>query len=219
MRLKDLFSAAAIAVTLVLPIAANATSTTPIPYDALLQSEGTGFLSTRSRHNAQLEQGTYLFGDHHKAGKGFFDTWSFSLAEAGDVTVNLFDAYLPAWGDVFLGSKGSKHGHHHNKWEQQFSALLDNKYLTISLFDGSGTLLGSAGENGLLTALGLAGDTWYTLSVSGKAAGLLGGVYYGSVQVAQTPLSDTLPLFGSALVVLALRKRWQARDTSTAVAA
>jgi hypothetical protein len=91
--------------------------------------------------------------------------------------------------------------------------LLDSKYLTFSLFDKSGNLLGAAGEDGMLTALNLLAGEWYTLTVSAKVGGVFGSAYHGSMEVQEVqavPLSDTLPLFGSALLVLAIRARKKA---------
>lgn len=227
MRLKDIFIGTALSLSLIGPLAANASSDHHPQYknqistgkvwggEEVLQS-----LSLKNSLNGELEAGSYLFGDYNHAQKGFFDSWSFSLAETSDVTISLFDVALPG-GDGFLTQDGTRGGKHQKSWQQYFSALLDNKFLTASLFDQEGVLIGSLGENGMLSALGLESGNQYTLAVSGKAAGLMGGIYYGSLdvnQVAHVPLGDTLPLFGSALLVLALRARRKNEKTTLVTA-
>lgn len=165
-------------------------------------------LSTKDKLNRNLESGEYLFANLHETknpnkGTSFFDEWSFTLANTSNVTVNLFDVELPLGNIGKLFSDDAKYG----KKSNAIGSLLDNKFLTVSLFDEEGTLLGTAGEDGTLSALGLTAGNWYTLAVSGKAAGLFGGLYHGSVAVAHAPIGDTLPLFASALVVAAWRLR------------
>ena len=207
MRFQGFFSALALSAAVAIPTVAHATSVRSISptFPAQIQDrswQAEGELS-QDQLNKYLGTGDYEFADLHKSGKSFLDEWSFTLADAGNVTINLFDLTLPGTGTTYLLQDGdhNKHG------KTDFSNLLDNKFLTVSLFDHAGSLLGTAGENGTLSVLGLAANEWYTLAVSGKAVGLLGGVYHGDLSVAPVPLGDTLPLLGSALAVLALRTR------------
>lgn len=160
-------------------------------------------LSQHDTLNSNLVAGTYEFAGFNTPG-GFFDEWHFTLAGDSKVSFSLFDLEIPLSGSPLLplGRKKSDDSHSNSS-----SNLLDNKYLTVSLFDKAGVLLGTVGENGLLSALGLHGGEDYTLAVSGRAAGLLGGVYRGTLDVAPVPLGDTLPLFASALLVFGLRAK------------
>jgi len=222
MHFQGFFSALALSVAAAIPAAAYAHAAEPVTptfpeYNQYCDLEQTGgTLSQKDRLNKNLGAGAYDFADIHKSGKSFLDEWSFTLADAGNVTVNLFDVTLPSIGSTFLsqGDSGAnkngwdKNDHGKSHYSSVFTSnLLDNKFLTVSLFDHDGTLLGTAGENGTLSVLGLAANEWYTVTVSGKAAGLLGGVYQGDVNVAPVPLGDSLPLFASAFAILALRKR------------
>jgi hypothetical protein len=216
--IKSMVLAAAVAA----PLAAHATYTTPIEpnvpaYGPHWDMElPTDLLSGKAYRNKQLEAGDYVFADMHKSGKGFFDEWSFTLADAADVTVSLFDVTLPGIGANFLypeddkPGKGHGHGYGWKEHKPTWTSLLDNKFLTVSLFDNEGTLLGTAGENGMLSALGLAAGQWYTLAVSGKAAGFFGGIYHGTLSIesaSPVPIGGTLPLFASALMVFGLRSK------------
>lgn len=159
-------------------------------------------LSQHDLMNSDLTAGSYEFANFNTPG-GFFDEWHFTLAGDANVSFSLFDLEQPLTGVPLapLGRNGSVSS------PISSSYLLDNKYLTVSLFDKSGLLLGTVGQNGLLSALGLHGGDDYTLAVSGRAAGLLGGVYHGNLNVAPVPLGNTLPLFASALLVVGLRSR------------
>lgn len=230
MRFQGLFSALALSVAAAIPAAAHAHSVEPITPTFpehnqhgdgdWEQTEGT--LSQKDRLNKNLEGSDYAFADIHKSGKSFLDEWSFTLADAGNVTINLFDFTLPGTSSNFLSQNSDDNNGHKGKndWSKNgqgktnFTNLFDNKFLTVSLFDHDGSLLGTAGENGTLSVLGLAANEWYTLTVSGKAVGLLGGVYHGDLNVAPVPLGDTLPLLGSALAILALNKRRSSKSLS-----
>lgn len=161
--------------------------------------------------NVSLSSGSYSFADYHAPGQSFFDSWSFSLAQTSDVVVNLFDLLTPEAGPNYLvpNQNGLFHRSEHSV-NDLVQSLLDNKYLTVSLFDADGNLMGTAGENGMLSAFGLGAGEEYTLGVSGKAVGLLGGLYHGTLNVQNAPavpLGDSLPLFASALLVLGLRSK------------
>ncbi len=211
MFLKKLATYATVSLALTLPFSAhaiNAESGMPWENESALQA-----LSLKKYLNQDLETGSYLFGNFNHSGKGFFDSWSFSLAETSNVTLSLSDFNLSL---PFLVPDSHGKGYQHDKKHQKLNdaivtSLFDNKFLTASLFDEGGNLLGTIGENGLLTLSGLQADSWYTLTVSGKAAGLVGGLYYGSADVTPVPLGDTLPLFGSALVALTLVRRRRAK--------
>jgi len=224
MYVQGFFRAALLSAAVLAPLAAHATATSPVQpsfpqgnshWDWEMPGD---YLSDKARKNQDLETGDYAFADIHKSGRTFLDEWSFTLADSADITVSLFDFTLPGMGSNFLYQdtqhQNSGHGkpsykdksHGHNV----FKSLLDNKYLTVSLFDEEGSLLGTAGENGTLSALGLAAGQWYTLAVSGKAVGMLGGIYHGNLSIesaAPVPIGDTLPLFASALLVFGLRSK------------
>ena len=217
MYVQGFFRAALLSAAVLAPLAAHATATSPVQpsfpqgnshWDWEMPGD---YLSDKARKNQDLETGDYAFADIHKSGRTFLDEWSFTLADSADITVSLFDFTLPGMGSNFLYQDGEKSGfngksHGHNI----FKSLLDNKYLTVSLFDEEGSLLGTAGENGTLSALGLAAGQWYTLAVSGKAVGMLGGIYHGNLSIesaAPVPIGDTLPLFASALLVFGLRSK------------
>src|SRR5690606_4384808 len=204
MYLQGFFRAAllsaAIAVPMTVSMAAHATASSPVQpsfpeYNSHWDWEMPGdYLSDKARKNQDLETGDYAFADIHKSGRTFLDEWSFTLADSADITVSLFDFTLPGMGSNFLYQDDSYKGNSyknnsHDKpgyddkphGQNIFKSLLDNKYLTVSLFDEEGSLLGTAGENGTLSALGLAAGQWYTLAVSGKAVGMLGGIYHGNL--------------------------------------
>lgn len=220
----------AIAAPMSVSMTAHATASTPVQpnfpqYDA---PHGDDYLSHKARKNQDLEVGDYAFADLHKSGRTFLDEWSFTLADSADITVSLLDFTLPGMGSKFLFQDDADNDHaYKDDWYKEnghgkgnhknnshghdiFKSLLDNKYLTVSLFDEEGDLLGTAGENGTLSALGLAAGQWYTLAVSGKAVGMLGGIYHGNLSIesaAPVPIGDTLPLFASALLVFGLRSK------------
>lgn len=208
MNLKKIISSVVFSIASVTSFSASAISLGSLgAYESELQS-----LSLRDCLNGNLEAGSYAFGDFNRSNKGFSDNWTFSMAEAGDVTISLFDFVLPPELQSILQRMGG-HGKHHGKkshamnQSMPFSPFLDNSFLTASLFDENGNLLSTIGENGIMTLTGLQANSWYTLAVSGTAVGKFGGLYYGSVEMTAVPLGDTLPLFGSALIVLAVARR------------
>jgi hypothetical protein len=136
------------------------------------------------------------------------DEWKFTLATNANVSINLFDMEVPLSGaNQLLSFGGNTNTSHHGSPSQNTSYLLDNQYLTFSLFDQDGKLLSTAGEDGTLSASNLVAGQWYTMAVGAKVNGAFGSAYYGNVSVAPVPLGDSLPLFGSALALLALRRR------------
>lgn len=176
-------------------------------------------LSDNAYHNRNLTVGDYAFaGMHNTYGSSFLDEWKFTLADDSNVSISVFDLDVPTTGSgnktlSAYGYKWENHGsyghshHHHNNWQPASNYLFDNQYLTFSLFDQEGNLLGTAGEDGTLSVADLSAGQWYTVTVSAKVNGLFGSAYHGNLSVQPVPLGDSLPLFGSALALLALRRR------------
>lgn len=202
MKLKGVFSALTLTLATALPLQSHAAPVSPV--DLPLDIDGAQILSEHARSNRDLVVGDYAFAQLHEQGS-FFDEWKFSLAEDSTVSISLFDLEIPT-GSAQLAASFSKSFDEHCGGGSS-GMLLDNKYLTFSLFDAAGNLLGASGEDSTLGGLSLAGGQWYTLTVSGKVNGAFGSAYYGDVSVQPVPLGDTLPLFGSALVMLAMRVR------------
>jgi hypothetical protein len=202
MKLQRIFSAMTLALAVSLPIAAQATS---LSASDLLAEETSGVLHTKPKWNKDLEAGDYAFAaTHDKHPSSYFDIWKFTLAEDSNVSISLTDIEVPLNGALPAAFSGDKHSNP-EQYCSEYGMLLDSKYLTFSLFDKGGNLLGAAGEDGTLTALNLLAGEWYTLTVSAKVGGIFGSAYHGSMEVQPVPLGDTLPLFGSALLVLAIR--------------
>lgn len=212
MKLKNLISASLLTVGFcVAPhVHAHFVSTT-------VEADGFGVLSTKECKNDDLQSGTYDFVSmHEKTGKTFNDVWGFSLAKDATASISVFDLELASSsvGTSLLQAQ-QQHGNSQNSHEKKNDSwmsggkLLDNKFLSFSLFDEDGNLLGSAGENGTLSNLALHAGEWYTLSVSAQVKGMFGSVYNGSLNVAPAavPLGDSLPFFASGLGLLALRYR------------
>lgn len=206
MNIKNITCALALAFSAALPLAAFAH---PVDLDNGSIAQNDGVLYKKAKLNKNLGEGEYDFiGLHSKLGSTYADEWKFTLAETSDVAISLTDLVqslgsFTAWADDF----GDKHSHRHHKPSSNY--LLDNKFLTFSLFDDQDNLLGSAGEGGSINALGLAAGQWYTITVSAKVNGIFGSVYRGSLDVAPTavPLGGTLPMFASALVLMTIRSR------------
>ena len=185
-------------------------------------------LSTRDYKNQNLESGSYEFVQvHSNSGSTFDDLWGFSLAEDATASISVFDLEL-GLGDnssTLYPSGKQKHERHGNAYGHDFSdshsthwpasgKLFDNKFLSFSLFDEDGNLVGSAGENGVLSNLALQGGEWYTLAVSAQVKGMFGSAYHGTLGVtalestpSAVPLGDSLPFFASSLGLLGLRFR------------
>jgi len=207
MKLQGLVSALVLAAAIVLPGTATASNVSlgdTLPgIDRLLPGYGDlEILHQKDSKNRNLDAGEYAFFGLHAAGThGFFDDWSFTLDQNSGISISLLDIEIPLPGSV-----------------QGYSNLFDSKYLSVNLFNGAGQLLGSTGENGVLEVNNLLAGEWYTLTVSGKVNGLLGSAYFGTMLVGtEIPLGDSLPLFASALVVLALRgRKWLDRQPTAA---
>lgn len=208
MKLKNLISASLLTVGFFVAPHVHAHFVEPVQFD------GTGVLSTREWKNDDLQIGTYDFAQVHlNTGKSFSDIWGFSLAEDATASISVFDLELasssfsaPAL--QYLQQDKKNHGKKADSWLTG-GKLLDNKFLSFSLFDEDGNLVGSAGENGTLSNLALHAGEWYTLSVSAQVKGLFGSAYHGSLNLAPAavPLGDSLPFFASGLGLLALRYR------------
>lgn len=198
----------ALSMAAALPLTAHAHTVSPQPQD-LIESNFSDVLYPKARLNKNLDAGEYDFvGLHGKQGKTFADEWKFTLADTADVAISLTD-YSMSFGGISYLSDDKKGRKHKNS---SGSFLLDNKFLTFSLFDADDHLLGTAGENGTITALGLEAGEWYTVTVSAKVNGVFGSAYRGALTVAPTavPLGDTLPFFGTALVALTIARRRKA---------
>lgn len=198
MKLSTIFSAIVLATAIQTPLQALASTQMCDTKHGHSEHAGSfGGINSTSLSEAPLSSGDYAFYGTHSAGSSFFEELTFSLATTSDVSIDLIDLKMPA--TTFRSSSAT-----------QFSNLLSDKYLTFNLFDNSGQLLGSAGTGSTLTALNLATGSNYVLTVSGKANGVLGGMYAGNVSIAavsEVPLGATAPLFGSALCVLLARAR------------
>jgi hypothetical protein len=218
MKSHNIVSALVLTAAAMLPFAASANNVS-ISND-LDFGDSAGVLHSKAKLNRNLQEGDYGFASTHGTRtSSFLDEWKFTLAQDSDVTINLFDLEVPLGHSTPRESyipaqqKGGKYySQNTHGWQQRSNSgkLLDNKYLTFSLFDHNGTLLGTAGEGGSLTALDLLAGEWYTLTVSAKVNGIFGSAYYGNLDinnVSEVPLGDSLPLFGSALLVLAIRGR------------
>ena len=195
MKLSTIVSAIILATTIQAPLQALA-CTAPIS-NTQLDDSNNGMTSS-SPWTAALSSGNYAFSGAHSAGSSFFEELTFSLTTVSDVTIGIVDVGAVPVTTLMNASA------------TQFSNLLSNKYLTLSLFDNSGKFLDSAGAGGTLTALNLAAGGDYVLTVSGKASGVYGGMYAGNLSVAavsEVPLGETAPLLGSALLVLMARVR------------
>lgn len=213
MKLQGFVSALVLAAAAVLPGTATATNLQledALPsIDRILPGHGNfDLLHPNDWKNRDLESGKYAFLNFHGPhGSGFFDDWRFTLGQDSNVSISLLDLVIPArGGDAYEYKNGG----------QGDLPLFDSKYLTVSLFNGTGQLLGSTGENGILEVTNLLAGEWYTIAVSGKVNGLIGSGYFGSLVATEVPLGDSLPLFGSALLVLAIRgRKWLNRQPAT----
>jgi hypothetical protein len=214
MNIKNLTRAFALSFAAVLPLSALAH---PVDVtDTVIEHNDDGVLYKKAKLNKNLGEGEYDFiGLHSKLGSTYADEWKFTVADTSDVVISLTDLVqslgsFAAWSDDF-GGNHSHHGHHKSNKTSSSNYLLDNKFLTFSLFDDEDHLLGTAGEGGSISALGLAAGQWYTVTVSAKVNGIFGSAYRGSLSVAPTavPLGGTLPMFASALVLMTIRRKRQ----------
>ena len=146
--------------------------------------------------NTDLATGIYAIAGAHPTGLPFLDDFSFSLATSQSVTFSITDQVSPDNAPI-PSPTGS-------------TALFDNTFLTFSVFDSVGGYLGSGAEGSKLTLTDLAAGELYTLTVSGKSAGIFGGIYTGKVNVGPVtdiPIGPTLPMFSAALLTLCIRRR------------
>ncbi len=149
-----------------------------------------GVLYPDASLNSNLESDTYFFAGSHSAGVTFLDTFHFTLADGGSVTAAINDTTIEQ-----------------ESINQVIPNLMNNDYLTLSLFDGGGNFIAATGDGGVLSANGLLSGMTYTLTISGEANGTFGGVYDGYLAVEEVPLPAALPAFLSALFVLGFRSR------------
>lgn len=204
MKLSTFFSVIVFAATA--PMALQSSASTASICDTHHVSSGDGLIFSNSL-SAPLTSGSYQFAGAHRAGATFFEELTFSLPTTSNVSIDLTDVTLsiPTLGNSSAAKLSSLPVFSNMSF---LSNLLGNKYLTFSLFDNAGQLLGSAGAGTTLTALNLAAND-YVLTVSGRASGVLGGVYTGNLAVTAVPIGDTAPLLGSALLMLMMRSRKQ----------
>lgn len=191
MKLSTVVSAIVLAATTQIPLQALA-STAPICDKQ--HGRSIAAINYSSSWSDPLNTGDYALAGAHIAGSSFFEELTFSLTTTSDINVGIIDITMPA--ATFKNSRAT-----------QLPDLLGDKYLTLSLFDNAGQLLGSTGAGGTLTALGLTPGNDYVLTIAGKASGVLGGIYAGNLSVEAVPISSTAPLLGSALVILMMRSR------------
>lgn len=214
MKVQGIFTALTLVLTAALPLAAHADSQPNLNFN--FDIPGVSVLSSNPNDNLNLASSTYGFAQTHTpTPNSFFDEWQFSVAQASDVSISLFDIEIP----LTPGNAGAV-GASPTSASAGNIKLLDNQFLTFSLFDQSGKLLGSAGENGTLSALNLVAGGLYTMTVSANVDGIFGSAYAGSMSVnsvAAVPLSDSMPLFGSALMLLAIRARAKINGKAAAV--
>lgn len=149
-----------------------------------------GVLCPDASLNSNLVSDTYFFAGAHSAGETFLDTFHFSLVDDGSVTAAINDTTIEQ-----------------ESITEVIPNLMNNDFLTLSLFDGSGNFIAATGDGGVLSADGLLGGTTYTLTISGETSGIFGGVYDGYLTVEEVPLPAALPAFLSALFVLGFRSR------------
>lgn len=164
-------------------------------------------LQSDPNSNGDLTNGEYGFAQvHTPASSSYFDEWQFSLGQNSNVSISLQDVEVSLEASFPTISNGQLSG------TNSSIDLIGSKFLTFSLFDHTGKLISTAGNQGELNALNLLAGQWYTLTVSAKESGIFGSAYYGvlsATAVAPVPLSDSLPFFSSALGILMLRKKQQ----------
>lgn len=140
--------------------------------------------------NSSLTDGEFAFAGANSTDTSFLDVLEFSLWSSADITATVANTVVerPASAGLTPG-------------------LMHNSYLVLSLFDEDGNFITATGDGGTLSALGLTSGETYTLTVSGYADGVFGGVYDGQLNVAAVPLPTAFLTFGSALLALGWRRK------------
>lgn len=138
--------------------------------------------------NINLANDEYVFAGAHPAGTNFLDELQFSLSTGDHVTATVDNTFIEP-----LANAGGT------------AKLMDNRLLTLSLFDNNGNFIAATGTGGTLSADVTRGVT-YTLAISGKTSGIFGGVYDGKL-TADAPLPPAISGFGAALLTLGLRRK------------
>lgn len=178
-----------------------------------------GILFSQPNQNENLSCGEYEFaGVNSLFNSSFNDRWKFTVSEDTIASISVFDMELG------LDSPENELPTAANKHSKSFqhvdtTKIFDTKNLSFTLFDNeTGQFLGWAGENETLSGLSLVAGRLYTLKVYGDVGGIFGSAYHGTLEtcVTQVPLSDTAPLLGSALGLLALRLRKRATTGTNA---
>jgi hypothetical protein len=168
-----------------------------LPLVPIASAAEIGVLYPPPETNENLALGIYAVGGAHPSGETFIDDFNFSLANTVNVSFSITDNV-----STDTAANPSPSGSNY---------LFDNQFLTFSVFDHMGNYLGSGSDGTPLLLSSLAGGELYTLTVSGKAAGIFGGSYQGAVDVGAVPLGATLPMFSAGLLTaLCIRRRQRA---------
>lgn len=166
-------------------------------------------LYTGASFNTNLDDGEYDFASQHATyGSKFVDRWKFTVADSSTASISIYDLETSFGKPVSI--KPAKFRQlKQNRPQINTSKIFDTTGLTLSIYNPRGKLIASAGENETLENLNLIAGKWYTIEVRGKVNGFFGSSYHGVLDINPTPvpLSDSAPLLGSALALLALRKR------------
>lgn len=167
-----------------------------LPLSSIGHASTVNVLYPSPASNDNIAVGNYQIGGAHAPEQSFLDDFKFSLASANFVNINLVNLVSSDTAPTPSPS-GSNY-------------LIDNKFLTFSLFDHLGNYLGSGGAGHELNMVNLVSGEMYTLTVSGKASGIFGGQYKGDIGVGvEAPLGATLPMFSAALLTLCIRRKKQ----------
>lgn len=180
-----------------------------------------GILFGQPNQNENLSCGAYEFGGVNSLyNSSFNDRWKFTVAEDTIASISVFDMELGLdLPENELPTAAYKQSKSKSLQHVDTTKIFDTKNLSFTLFDNeSGQFLGWAGENETLSGLSLVAGRLYTLKVYGDVGGIFGSAYHGTLEtcVTEVPLSDTAPLLGSALGLLALRLRKRATTGTNA---
>lgn len=190
MKIQGIISATVLMLSAVLSAPAFACSSTP-DNGGINES---GILLAEPNQNRNLGCGAFEFaGLHSDHDSHFLDRWKFTVAEDTTASITVFDIEL---GFDLPRTDGAK--------------IFDTKNLAFTVFDDdAGKFLGWANENETLGGIHLVAGRDYTLKVFGDVGGTFGSTYHGTLEtcVAPVPLSDTAPMLGSALALLAFSYR------------
>lgn len=156
-------------------------------------SPGGGVLFKEAQQNENLGCGIYEFANVNS--DSFVDRWSFTVGENMTASIKVLDLELDL--DESNPLSGT-------------AKIFDTTNLKFTLYDReTAQFLGWANENETLASYNLLAGREYVVKVYGDIGGIFGSSYHGTLEtyVTEVPLSDTAPLLGSALGLLALRLR------------